>query len=190
LGQKLFLSFISISFPRFQNLPRYGIYYCIFRNFFDFASVIKLASSFSRNDFIAIDNAASFISLVCAIYGLKFKTMLLSILVNDNQAKLLFLQPQFQNCLEFLFCIQFINVHFLSQFFSGWFAMFLISFLVVVCTFFIVAFRAQNFIDTCCQVKECKRFEKRKGKICFKYEIFRYVKESFIYLSLTRNAKQ
>jgi len=55
--------------------------------------------------------------------------MLLSILVNDNQAKLLFLQPQFQDCLEFLFCIQFINVHFLSQFFSGWFAIFLISFI-------------------------------------------------------------
>ena len=39
-----------------------------------------------------------------------------------------------------------------------------LPFLVVVCTFFIVAFRAQNFIDTCCQVKECKRFENEKEK--------------------------
>ena len=69
---------------------------------------------------------ASLINLVCAIYGFKFQTMPVFILVNDNQTKLLFLQPQIRNYLAFLF-LHLVHYSFILHFSSRWLDIFLIS---------------------------------------------------------------
>lgn len=70
--------------------------------------------------------SASLINLVCAIYGFKFQTMPVFILVNDNQTKLLFLQPQIRNYLAFLF-LHLVHYSFILHFSSRWLDIFLIS---------------------------------------------------------------